>query len=541
MVKERIKSLLDQLNKGIYEKEEVMALALLSSIAGESIFLLGPPGVAKSLIARRLKYAYKDAKENEKNDKKDDEDNKKDNKSFEYLMSRFSTPDEIFGPVSISELKKDKYVRITDGYLPKAKVVFLDEIWKAGPSIQNALLTVLNEKKFRNGENEEDVPMKALISASNELPAKDQGLEALWDRFIVRLVVEGIEDPKKFNEMIAMDSTLFDEKNDKFIEWGKKIDKLAISDSNDYEKWSKEIDQIDIPPNVFNVIDAIRKKIELHNQNKENKKNQISVSDRRWRKIVRLMRTSAFLNDRKEVDLMDCFLIKHCIWNEEEQIQTVSVFVNDAIREHGPEVDLGTKIEEDQFQRLVNEVENNTRKKVGDKPKKHKISNIDYYKLENNCRGYSLIESSTIDKLTDNSSLVTIFTDNLAQQSEYQIRKSKEKNSIDLLNSSWQSYQLLTEPDIKPYKKSPTRGDYQIWNDDTDKLLSVLNEKKTKAIDYWNTFSESFYGNLFIDKDNADSYIKSKIDAVLNEIDKLKISINEIRNNYQRIYKPDDR
>ena len=85
-IKDKIKLLLEKLNEGVYEKEEVIALSLLSSIAGESIFLLGEPGVAKSLVARKLKYAFKDGT------------------SFEYLMNRFSTPDEIFGPVSISQL-----------------------------------------------------------------------------------------------------------------------------------------------------------------------------------------------------------------------------------------------------------------------------------------------------------------------------------------------------------------------------------------------------------------------------------------------------
>src|SRR3990172_3632561 len=185
-IKSQIKSLLDELNEGVYEKEDVTALSLLAAIAGESIFLLGAPGVAKSLVARRLKFAFAGGS------------------SFEYLMNRFSTPDEIFGPVSISKLKdEDKYERIVKNYLPTATVVFLDEVWKAGPSIQNALLTILNEKIYRNGDREIHVPMKVLIAASNELPMKGEGLEALWDRFLIRYIVGSIEDKNNFNEMIS--------------------------------------------------------------------------------------------------------------------------------------------------------------------------------------------------------------------------------------------------------------------------------------------------------------------------------------------------
>ena len=341
--KQRVQHLLQELNNGVYEKEEIMALSLLSAVAGESIFMLGAPGVAKSLIARRLKYAFKDGK------------------SFEYLMSRFSTPDEIFGPVAISKLKnEDKYERVTENYLPNADVVFLDEIWKAGPSIQNALLTVINEKVYRNGAQEIKVPMKALISASNELPAKNEGLEALWDRFLVRLIVEGIQKKENFNAMIS-------EKLDSYSDTIPADLKIT---HEDFAEWSKAIDEIEVPENVFNVIDVIRKKIQLHND--KNKDNQIYISDRRWRKIVRLLRTSAFLNDRKAVDLMDCFLIKDCLWNEEMQIEIVRQIVSDAIEQHGYKGNFDFGYISEELQKIQLEItekvkfETNTRREILD-------------------------------------------------------------------------------------------------------------------------------------------------------------------------------
>ena len=117
---------------------------------------------------------------------------------------RFSTPDEIFGPVSISKLKEtDAYERCVDGYLPTVDVVFLDEMWKAGPAIQNTLLTVMNEKLFRNGSHEIQLPLKLLVAASNELPAQGEGLEALWDRFIIRLECRNIPNDQLFLKMLT--------------------------------------------------------------------------------------------------------------------------------------------------------------------------------------------------------------------------------------------------------------------------------------------------------------------------------------------------
>lgn len=290
---ERFKQLLGEMNRGIYEKETEISLSLLAALAGESIILLGPPGVAKSMVARQLKTAFRDAQ------------------SFEYLMSRFSTPDEIFGPVSIQKLKtSDTYERAMEGYLPTADVVFLDEIWKAGPAIQNTLLTVINEKIFRNGNREMHLPLKLLVAASNELPAKGEGLEALWDRFVIRIESRPIKLEKNFRAMLLESHADFADNAD--------FSDLKIT-AEEYAEWAEKISKIGVKEEVLDAISAIRKSLRAVNVDEAAERRNIYVSDRRWKNIVRLLRTSAFMQDREEVDICDLLPIYHCLWQEPEE------------------------------------------------------------------------------------------------------------------------------------------------------------------------------------------------------------------------------
>ena len=296
---ERFKLLLQEMNRGIYEKETEISLSLLAALAGESIILLGPPGVAKSMVARQLKTAFREAQ------------------SFEYLMSRFSTPDEIFGPVSIQKLKtSDTYERAVEGYLPTADVVFLDEIWKAGPAIQNTLLTVINEKIFRNGNREMHLPLKLLVAASNELPAKGEGLEALWDRFVIRIESRPIKLEKNFRAMLLEAPTDFLGPTD-FTD-STDFSDLKIT-AEEYAEWAEKICKIGVKEEVLDAISAIRKSLRAVNVDEAAERRNIYVSDRRWKNIVRLLRTSAFMQDREEVDICDLLPIYHCLWQEPEE------------------------------------------------------------------------------------------------------------------------------------------------------------------------------------------------------------------------------
>ena len=304
--KNRLARLLEVLCEGIYGKDHVMALSLLAAVAGEGVFLLGPPGVGKSMVARRLKMAFEGGR------------------SFEYLMSRFSTPDEIFGPVSISALKDEgSYRRLTEGYLPSADVVFLDEIWKAGPSIQNALLTVLNEKVYLNGKEEMRLPLKLVMAASNELPAQGENLDALWDRFLVRCLVGGIEDKHQFNLMISGSS-----RTETVVPAELQLSEKELS------VWSGGVDAVSVSDAVFAFVHVFRSKMAVANAAiVENGDKPFYVSDRRWKKLMHLWRTAAFLNGFSELHLADTLLLQDCMWDEPSQMETLEKLQIEALVE----------------------------------------------------------------------------------------------------------------------------------------------------------------------------------------------------------------
>lgn len=298
-MREKLQQLLVELNKNLVGKEDVMKLSLLTMLAGENLILFGKPGTAKSEIARRLSKVFEE------------------DSYFEYLLTKFTTPEEIFGPLSIQELRKDKFKRNIVGYMPNVKIAFLDEIFKANSSILNSLLTIINEKVYHNGNEKIKVPLQFLISASNELPIGDNELSALYDRFLVRVVVDYLAD----DDVVEL--------------FGVEDEEFKITDSlkmkiKEIEKIKQEAKGVEIPEEIRACIMEIRK--EFNNVFKEDKDEVFS--DRKFVKIMKFLKVSAYTNGRDKVDLSDIMLLINCLWNRDNNAPKLSSIITKVVQSH---------------------------------------------------------------------------------------------------------------------------------------------------------------------------------------------------------------
>jgi MoxR-like ATPase len=280
---------IEPLKRRFVGRDEVIELIALAIVAGEHLFLHGPPGTAKSAIIRQFAIAIRGS-------------------YFEYLLTRFSEPNEIFGPVDLARLREGVVATVTSGMLPEADVIFLDELFNANSAILNNLLTVLNERVYRRGAETHRLPMLSLFSASNHLPEED-ALRALFDRFLLRCHVENL----RREELPALLTA----------GWAlEKVEPLeAMVSAADLGELTKHLYEMDLAPVREAYTELLLKVRDLG----------VAFSDRRAVKVLKLIAASALLCGRRVASPADLWVLRY-VWDRQEQIDPLAALVNGVLK-----------------------------------------------------------------------------------------------------------------------------------------------------------------------------------------------------------------
>ena len=262
------------LTDGFPERKEVISGALAAVLAGEHVLLLGPPGTAKSALARAIAQAFGGA-------------------YFERLLTKFSTPEELFGAISLKALEQDRFARVVTGKLPEAEFAFIDEVFKANSAILNSLLSLVNERVFHNDGLPVTCPLVTMFGASNELP-EGRELEALFDRFLVRFEVCYLLRPANLRIVLAAPDPVA----------------APAMTMEDLRAAQAEAGQVAVSDETVDALIQIRDACKAEG---------IIASDRRWKKSLKLAQASAYMAGESKTSPEDLSILVDSLWREPKE------------------------------------------------------------------------------------------------------------------------------------------------------------------------------------------------------------------------------
>ncbi len=279
-MRDKVLQIKEKLEGWFIDRDNEIEGLLLASLSGNHIFLLGPPGTGKTRLIRLFTDMIGGS-------------------TFKVQLGKFTEPRQLFGRLSINALENDQERYLDNNKLQKCDLAFIDEIWKASNAIVNDLLTVLEDKVFIVDGVENNIPLISCASASNELPTEGEGLEAIYDRFMLRYYT-GDLSTTDFQKMLINPPPV-------------KADKIMEID--EFRKAMGEIDSIAIDSDIPAVIARIREEL---------KKNGIEASPRRWAKSFKIMKAHAWLEGASVVTDDQLIAISHVLWRKPEERETIA-------------------------------------------------------------------------------------------------------------------------------------------------------------------------------------------------------------------------
>jgi len=276
------------LNSYFVERADEIHGLTLGVISGNNILYLGPPGVGKSLLVNS--WAKLIDKSN----------------YFSWLLTAYSTPEELAGPYSLKGLESDKFLRNTTGKLPEADIAFIDETWKGNSGVLNFLLTILNERIFFNDGKPVNIPLLTLVGASNELPEEGDGLEAMLDRFTLKYMVKPIKESSNFVKMMQSEP----------------IKNAPLISLEDILSIRKAVKKVTVSKDIIEIIANL--KTSLNDKG-------IKVSDRSYKGCINLLKAEAYYQKRDTVLEGDLDILQHVMWSDPDEAKYVYSAILDLI------------------------------------------------------------------------------------------------------------------------------------------------------------------------------------------------------------------